>query len=161
MVRTPRCGTALRAGGRGRGEHGAVALEGGLVMAFVLLPLLLGMLQLGHYFWGAQRIDAVTPGVPLGSVVGTFSCAALEDGVAEAVVAAVAELQLDAPLTRDDVEVQVVEVGAGVGATVQVHLEVAVTGGLASLLPLPGGGALVTDFTQRLDDVTVTETTCP
>ncbi|NYG56385.1 hypothetical protein BJ989_002689 [Nocardioides perillae] len=151
---------ARRCARRRREQRGAVAVEAGLVSAVLLLPLLLGTLQLGQYLWGAQRIDAVTPGVPVGLVVGVFTCDALEAEVAAAVAATVVDLGLGVDLDADDVEVQVVDVDPVVGATVQVHLEVPTTGGLASLLPLPGGGALVTDFSQRLDDVTLSEGSC-
>lgn len=148
---------------RRRSERGAVAVEGGLVMGFVLLPLLLGMLQLGQFFWDAQRVDAVTPTVPEGVVVGTLTCAALEAQVADGVLDAVRTLAPDlaGSLDPQDVDVVVVTVLPEVGVTVRVHLVVPATSGLASLFPLPGGGALITDFTQHLDDVALSTASCP
>jgi hypothetical protein len=43
---------------------------------------------------------------------------------------------------------------------VDIHIETPLVGGLASLIPLPGGGSIVTDFSQRLEDVTVTDVVC-
>ena len=142
-------------------DAGAVAVEAALAMTFILMPLLLGMLQLGDYFWDAQRVDAVTPGVPTGGVAGEFTCGELKDAVAASVVATIEGLDLDLdPVEVDDVAVSVVEVLPDVGATVQIHIELDTRGGLASLIPLPSGGSLVTDFTQRLNDVAVTTAGC-
>ncbi len=142
-------------------DAGAVAVEAALAMTFILMPLLLGMLQLGDYFWDAQRVDAVTPGVPTGGVAGEFTCDELKDAVAASVVSTIEGLDLDLdPVEVDDVAVSVVEVLPDVGATVQIHIELDTRGGLASLIPLPSGGSLVTDFTQRLNDVVVTTAGC-
>ena len=145
-----------------RAERGAAAVELGIVGGILLMPLLLGVLQFGHYFWNAQRVDAVTPGVPVGGVVGSLTCDQLKDQVATSVVAAVTDLDLGSllPVDVDDVTVTVVQVLPDVGATVRIHIEAPSAGGLASLLPLPDGGALVTDFTQRLSDVRVTTVGC-
>ncbi len=70
---------------------------------------------------------------------------------------------LDASLVGievSDVTVSVVEVLPDVGVVVDIHIETPLVGGLASLIPLPGGGSIVTDFSQRLEDVTVTDAVC-
>jgi hypothetical protein len=138
-----------------------VAVEAALVISLLLVPLFLGIVQFGDYFWRAQRVDTLAPGVPVGGVAGEFTCQGLKDTVAATVVDVVGDL--DASLVGidvSDVTVTVVEVLPDVGVTVDIHIETPALGGLASLIPMPGGGAIVTDFTQRLQDVTVTDVMC-
>jgi len=54
----------------------------------------------------------------------------------------------------------VVEILPDVGVTVDIHIETPLVGGLASLIPLPGGGSITTDFSQRLQDVTISDVVC-
>lgn len=144
-----------------RTSRGASAVEAALVMGVFLLPLLLGVLQWGDYFWRAQRVDTLSPAVPTGAVAGTFTCTGLRAAVAASVVSVVNGLDPEAgPIAVDAVTVTVLEMLPDVGVTVEIHLDVPVAGGLASLLPLPGGGALLTDFTQRLQDVRISDLTC-
>ncbi|WP_292604550.1 TadE/TadG family type IV pilus assembly protein [Nocardioides sp. REDSEA-S30_B4] len=142
-------------------EEGAVAVEAALVIAALLVPLLLGVVTWGDYFFRAQRVDTLAPGVPVGGVAGEFTCQGLKDRVASTVVDVVGDL--DASLVGievSDVTVSVVEVLPDVGVVVDIHIETPLVGGLASLIPLPGGGSIVTDFSQRLEDVTVTDAVC-
>ena len=60
----------------------------------------------------------------------------------------------------EDVTISVVEILPDVGVTVEIHIETPLVGGLASLIPLPGGGSIVTDFSQRLQDVTISDVMC-
>lgn len=148
-----RCGPAP-------GERGAAAVELGLVAGVVLIPLLVGVLQWGDYLWKAQRVDTISPAIPSGEVVGTFTCAGLKDAVARSVVTLVNDLDPETgDISLSDVTVTVVEVLPDVGVTLEIHIETS-AGGLASLVPLPGGGALVTDFSQRIADVRVSDVTC-
>ena len=141
-------------------EHGAAAVETGLVVSVILIPLILGVLQWGDYFWKAQQVDTVTPGVPVGELAAAFTCQGLKDQVATTVAAVVSSLDGSLAIDASDITVTVIEVLPDVGVTVQVHIEVPATNGLADLIPLPEGGAIVTDFTQRLDDVKVSDLTC-
>lgn len=144
-----------------RHERGAAAVEAVLVFSVLLVPLFLGIVTWGDYFWRAQRVDTLAPGVPVGGVAGEFSCQGLKDTVASSVAHAVTQLDVGlGGLDVSDVTVTVVEVLPDVGVTVDIHIETTLTGGLASLIPLPGGGAIVTDFSQRLQDVTVTDVMC-
>ena len=43
-----------------------------------------------------------------------------------------------------------------VGVVVNVSVQVPILTGLGSLVPLPGTGAVTTEFSQRLNDVTLT-----
>lgn len=142
-------------------EKGAAAVEAALVSSVLLVPLLLGVVTWGDYFFRAQRVDTLAPGVPVGGVAGEFTCQGLKDRVASTVVDVVGDL--DASLVGidvSDVTVSVVEVLPDVGVVVDIHIETPLVGGLASLIPLPGGGSIVTDFSQRLEDVTVTDVVC-
>lgn len=142
-------------------DRGAAAVETALVVSVLLVPLLLGILTWGDYFFRAQRVDTLAPGVPVGGVAGSFGCQALKDAVAATVVDVVGDLDASlAGIEVSDVTVTVVEILPDVGVTVDIHIETPLVGGLASLIPLPGGGAIVTDFSQRLQDVTVTDVTC-
>ena len=146
---------------RDRDERGAAAVEGALVLSFVVLPLLLGVIWLGNHFWIAQRVDAITPGIPTGGVAGTFGCQQLKDEVAATVVDVVQGLDPAlAGVDLSDVTVTVVEILPEVGVDVRVRIETGVLNGLADLFPLPGGGSLVTDFTQRLTDVRLDTLVC-
>ena len=142
-------------------EKGAAAVEAALVSSVLLVPLLLGVVTWGDYFFRAQRVDTLAPGVPVGGVAGEFTWQGLKDRVASTVVDVVGDL--DASLVGidvSDVTVSVVEVLPDVGVVVDIHIETPLVGGLASLIPLPGGGSIVTDFSQRLEDVTVTDVVC-
>lgn len=144
-----------------RGARGASAVEAALVISLLLFPLLMGVLAWGDYFWRAQRIDTLAPAVPEGDVAGTFSCRALQDEVASTVVSVVNGLHPEiGDIDLSEVVVTLLEVSPDVGVTVAIHIEVGAVNGLASLIPLPGGGGLVTDFTQRLDDVRLSDQAC-
>lgn len=144
-----------------RTQRGSVAVEAALTLTLLLTPLLLGIVKYGDYFWKAQKVDVLAPSVPTGTVVGSFDCQSLKSAVAAAVVAAVEDLDPGlAGLDAGDVAVTVTEILPDVGVTVEVSIDVAATGGLASLIDLPGGGSLVTDFSQRLSDVTLTTGVC-
>ncbi|MBA8804113.1 hypothetical protein FB382_002404 [Nocardioides ginsengisegetis] len=135
-------------------------MEAGLVVSLLLAPLLVGIIQWGDYFWRAQSVDTLAPAVPTGAVAGTFTCEGLKSAVAAQVASVVNGLNPSgSPMTAAAVLVTVTEVLPSVGVTVDIHVE-APTSGLASLIPLPGGGALVTDFSQRLSDVTVSSAVC-
>jgi hypothetical protein len=134
------------------------AVEAGLVST-VLMPLLLGVLVYGNYFWHAQKVDAYAARIPAGVIQGSgLTCEQLVDRVKATVVANVNELAESTPIDATDVAVQVVEVLPTVGAVVQVSVSVPVASTLASLLP--NGGAVVTESMLRLDDVTLTTTSC-
>jgi hypothetical protein len=140
---------------------GAAAVEAALVVTVLLIPLVLGVIRWGDYFWHAQQVDTLAPAVPTGGVAGTFSCTGLKEAVASQIVSVVNGLD---PAIGDiavgDVTVTVVEILPDVGVNVEISIAAPVVGGLASLIELPGGGALVTDFTQRLQDVRLNTSVC-
>ena len=143
-----------------RDERGAAAVEFALVVSLLVVPLLLGIVHWGDYFWKAQKIDVLAPPIAAGAVAGDFGCAGLKDRVAAEVVSVVNALNPDlGSIDVRQVTVTVIEVLPDVGVTVEVHIEVG-GGALASLIPLPSGASLITDFSQRLSDVRLTDVTC-
>jgi hypothetical protein len=154
-----RCRSASRTSA---GERGAAAVEAGLLVSFVLVPLLLGVLYYGNYFWRAQHVSAYAPRVPQAGVVGELSCSELVARVKQLALGAVADADhlLGSKLGLDDVAVDVVRVLPTVGADVRVSVRVPAVSEALAWLPLPHGGDLVSDVLVRLDNVSVTTTSC-
>ena len=144
-----------------RADDGAAAVEAALVLSFFLVPLLLGVLYWGQYFWKAQAADELSPRIPSGAIVGKFTCdelvARVKDTVVGILPGTTESLGLD-PVS--DITVRVVEVLPTVGAIVTVSVSVPLVDQVASFLPLPNEGRLVSEFTIRLDNVVVTTEVC-
>lgn len=142
-------------------ERGAIAVEAALVLTFVLVPLLLGVIQYGSWFWRAQDVSNYEPRIPSGGVSGRFSsCAELVDRVKSTVQGILPDVGGSTGLVPlSDITVDVVDVLPTVGVVVRVGVEVPVDG-LVSLIPLPNDGRVLTEFTARLDDVTVATESC-
>jgi hypothetical protein len=145
---------------RARSQRGAAAVEAGLVTT-VLMPLMVGVLVWGNYFWHAQRVEPYAARLPQGAVVGYgLSC--------EQAVALVKQAVVDlsdpvgdtyAPtLAIDDVVVTVVEVLPDASAVVTIGVRTNVGSSLASWLP--NGGEVVNETTMRLENVTVDTSVC-
>jgi hypothetical protein len=147
-----------RTSARARTQRGVAAVEAGLIST-VLMPLLLGVLVYGNYFWHAQKVDAYAARIPSGAIQGAgLTCEQLVERVKDTVVASVNSLAEGAGIDESDVAVQIVEVLPTVGAVVSVSVSVPVVSSLASILP--NGGSVVTDTLVRLDNVTLTTTSC-
>jgi TadE-like protein len=142
-----------------RSEQGAVAVEAGLVTTF-MMPLLLGILFAGNFFWHAQKADLYDARIPTGAYAGqTFTCDGLVARVRSDVVALVNSTHGTAPdIGLDDVTALVVDVVPTVSAVVQVSVTAPPVPGLGSWLP--DGGAVVNETVLRLDDVALTTDTC-
>ena len=145
---------------RARVERGVAAVEAGLVTTF-LMPLLMGVLVYGNYFWHAQRVEPYDARLPQDAVVGyNLTCEELVALVKQAVV------DLSSPvgaayapeLELDDVVVDVVEVLPDASAVVNIGVHTDVGGSLASWLP--NNGEVVTETTMRLQNVTVDTSVC-
>jgi hypothetical protein len=142
-----------------RVEHGAAAVEAGLVTTF-LMPLLLGVLFFGNYFWHAQKAELYDARIPTGAYAGmTFSCAGLVAQVKSDVVALVNSTNGTAPdIGLDAVTAAVVDVVPNVSAVVQVSVQAPGVSSLGSWLP--DGGAVLNETMLRLDNVALTSDTC-
>lgn len=151
----------MRRGAILRGERGSVAVEAALILSIVLIPLLLGVISFGMYFWRAQQAEPLAARLPLNSIVGQFNCAQLIDRVKTTVqnaLPAVSGLFDDKlPLTAIGVTVLDVLPTVGVDILVSIAIDSDVLGGL---LPLPHGGSLLSEATYRLDNVTLTTAGC-
>ncbi len=143
-----------------RRERGVAAVEAGLVTT-ILMPLMVGVLFFGNYFWHAQEAGAYDPRIPQDAVVGYhLSCQQVTDRVKQAVVdqsAALGDAYAPA-LHLDQVTASVVDVLPDASVVVHVGVRVQVVSQLTSLLP--DGGAVVNDATMRLENVTVDSAAC-
>ena len=145
---------------RARSERGVAAVEAGLVST-VLLPLLVGVLVWGNYFWHAQRVEPYAARLPQGAVVGyNLTCEQVVALVKQAVVDQSSPLgDTYAPeLALDDVTVAVVEVLPDASAVVDIGVRTDVGSSLAAWLP--NDGEIVTETTMRLENVTVSTSVC-
>ena len=145
---------------RARSERGVAAVEAGLVST-VLLPLLVGVLVWGNYFWHAQRVEPYAARLPQGAVVGyNLTCEQVVALVKQAVVDQSSPLgDTYAPeLALDDVTVAVVEVLPDASAVVDIGVRTDVGSSLAAWLP--NDGEIITETTMRLENVTVSTSVC-
>ncbi len=142
-------------GTRGRTERGAVAVEAALVLSFFMVPFMLALFQYGNYFWQAQRVQSYAPRIPSGTVTGSLTCTQLMAQVKSSVVTLGNDLGAVTAIPLDAITV-VAEALPTVGVVVNVSVQVPILTGLGSLVPLPGTGAVTTEFSQRLNDVTLT-----
>jgi Flp pilus assembly protein TadG len=143
-----------------RPERGAAAVEAGLVTTF-LMPLMAGVLFYGNWFWQAQHVPQAAARLPQGAVVGyNLTCTEVVSLVKQAVVDQSTALgDAYAPgIGLDQVAVDVVEVLPDMSAVVTISVTTQMDSGLTSWLP--NDGALVTEATMRLQNVTVSTSTC-
>lgn len=141
-----------------RSERGVAAVEAGIVST-MLMPLLLGVLYFGLYFWQAQRAPIYDPRLPIGAFAGqSLTCLSLLDQVKNDVVTLVNQNSGAAPIDLSDVTAAVTELLPTGGAIVQVSVRVPVSSPFSSFLP--NEGAIVNESMLRLEDVTVTDGIC-
>ena len=155
-------GRGSRRDRRDKDERGAVAVETGFILSVVLIPLLLGVITYGMYFWRAQSAEPLASRLPLVNIVGTFNCAQLIDRIKTTVQNALPEVSGlvgdEIPLTA--IGVRVIEVLPTIGVVVEVSIKVSGGDVLGGLLPLPNGGALVSEATYRLENIKLTTAGC-
>jgi hypothetical protein len=143
-----------------RTQCGAAAVEAVLLSGFVLVPLLLGVILYGHWFWQAQRIEPLASRLPVAGVSGTFTCEELVDEVRTVVLNTLSSSSLGIPVAAEAIVVEVVEVLPTVGAHVHVSIGVPASEQLGGFVPLPNSGLLVSEASYRLNDVVVTTSSC-
>lgn len=146
---------------RARCERGVAAVEAGLVTT-VLMPLLVGVLVWGNYFWHAQKVEPYAARLPQGALVGyNLTCEQVVTLVKQAVVdlsAPVTDAYAPPELELDDVVVEIVEVLPDASAVVNIGVKTNVGSSLASWLP--NDGEVLTETTMRLENVTVDTSVC-
>jgi hypothetical protein len=146
-----------------RAQTGAVAVEGALLFAFILAPLLLGVLQYGAYFWGQQRVPTLDPNVRQSQLVGSFDCGQLVNQLLQTVNTNLQNVDdaLGLDVGVEDLTATVLQfVPNQLGVDVRVSISVPVADPLISFLPLPDNGRLVRDVFVRLENVKVTTESC-
>ena len=143
-------------------ERGAVAVEAALFLSVVLIPLLLGVVTYGMYFWKAQQVAPLSQRLPLDSIVGQFNCSQLVDRVKTTVQNALPGVSTlfgdQLPLTA--IGVTVIDVLPTIGVDVSVSIALDGASDLGGLLPLPNAGKIVSEATYRLDNVQLTTAGC-
>ena len=147
---------------RRRRERGAAAVEAALFLTLVLIPLVLGVITYGSYFWQAQKVAPLSTRLPLDDVVGEFNCAELVDRVKTTVQNALPNVSgaVGGVLPLDAIGVTVVNVLPSVGVDIALSISLPAVGQLGGLLPLPNGGNLLSEATYRLDNVKLTTAGC-
>lgn len=151
-----------RTGRSGRpSERGAATVEAALVICMLLLPLLLGTIGYGNYFWRSQQVGPMSTGLPLDELVGTYPCSQLVGDLTDTVLRNLPEpygtgIDDDGDLDANDITVEVVRALSPIGAEVSVAVELPPADLLNGLVPLPNGGALVSESTYRLQNVVTT-----
>jgi hypothetical protein len=145
-----------------RAERGAVAVEAALILTLVMVPLVLGIITYGSYFWQAQKVQPLSARLPMDDVVGEFNCAQLIDRVKTTVQNALPNVDgaLNGVLPLTAIGVQVVNVLPTVGVDIALSITLPAANQLGGLLPLPNGGNLLSEATYRLDNVKLTTAGC-
>lgn len=145
-----------------RAERGAVAVEAALVLTFIMIPLVLGVITYGSYFWQAQKVQPLSTRLPMDDVVGEFDCSQLIDRVKTTVQNALPNVEgaVGGVLPLDAIGVRVVNVLPSVGVDIVLSIQIPVVSQLGGLLPLPNGGNVLSEATYRLDNVKLTTAGC-
>lgn len=132
-----------------------------MVVAFFLIPLLMGVLTYGDYFWRAQRVGEYVERAPVDGISGRFAtCGELVARVKTTLSGVLAANLDNEPVALENITVSVVELLPTVGAVVEVSIRTGITTALSDLVPLPNGGSVLSELTFRLDDVVVTTSSC-
>ncbi|MDN4172851.1 TadE/TadG family type IV pilus assembly protein [Nocardioides sp. SOB77] len=142
-----------------RAGRGAAAVEGALVLSVFLVPMLMGLIYYGHYFWQAQRVAPIGASVSGAGIYGQMTCGTLTTRVQQLLASAVSNVDAGLGQALDPVEdivVTVLPLVGGIGADVQVRLRLPIVTTVLPFLPLPDGGDLVEDLLLRLENVRIT-----
>ena len=134
---------------RSRDRHtqsGAAALEFGLIVGTVLIPLLLGIIQYGWYFYVAQSTGGATTHVARRLAVGDCW------GSGQALAFVKNEVASDKNLTTLAVT-PTSNASAVIGAT-QLTVTVTSDGDLMSFFPMPNGGTITRSVSTMIEDTT-------
>lgn len=129
-----------------RGQSGAAALEFGLIVGTILIPLLLGVIQYGWYFYVAQTTGGaathVTRRLAVGDCWGSGQALAF---VKNEVASKPSQTTLAMTPTSNSTAV--------IGAT-QLTVTVTSDGDLIGFLPMPSGGTITRSVSTMIEDTT-------
>jgi Flp pilus assembly protein TadG len=134
-------------GSRGtRTQSGAAALEFGLIVGTILIPLLLGVIQYGWYFYVAQTTGGaathVTRRLAVGDCWGSGQALAF---VKNEVASDPSDTTLAMTPTSSS--------GAVIGTT-QLTVTVTSNGDLVGFMPMPNGGTITRSVSTMVEDTT-------
>lgn len=135
--------SGIRVGGR-RSESGAAALEFGLIVGAILIPLLLGVVQYGWYFYVSQTTGGAATHVARRLAVGDCW------GSGQALTFVKNEVASDQSQTTL-AQTPTSNAGAVIGAT-QLTVTVTADGDLIGFLPMPNGGTVSRSVTTMIED---------
>jgi Flp pilus assembly protein TadG len=138
--------TAFAISRQRRSESGAAALEFGLIAGTIFLPLLIGLLQYGWYFYVAQTTGGAASHIARRMAVGDCW------GSGQALAKAKAEVASDPAATTLSVTPSS-NSGAVIGAT-QLTVTVTSEGDLVGLIPMPHGGTITRTVSTMIEDTT-------
>ncbi|MBF4769979.1 pilus assembly protein [Nocardioides agariphilus] len=129
-----------------RTESGASALEFGLIVGTILIPLLLGVVQYGWYFYVAQTTGGAATHVARRLSVGDCwgSNEALNFAKAE-----VASKPSQTTLSKSPTSNSTAVIG-----TTQLTVTVTANGDLIGFLPMPNGGTITRTVKTMIEDTT-------
>jgi hypothetical protein len=142
-------------------DRGAVAVEAALVGSFILVPLLLGILFYGYYFWKLQQVPLLDPNLDQAGFVGDLCSAELLARVKATALVALENVDdgTGIPIGSNDITTTLVNgIPGQLGVDVRVSITTTVIS--SSLLPLPNNGNVVNDVLIRLQNVRITTAGC-
>jgi Flp pilus assembly protein TadG len=129
-----------------RGQDGAAALEFGLIVGTIFIPLLLGVIQYGWYFYVAQTTGGAATHVSRRLAVGDCW------GSGEAVAFVKNEVASD-PNQTTLAMTPTANTGAVIGTT-QLTVTVTSDGDLIGFIPMPNGGNITRSVKTMIEDTT-------
>jgi len=138
--------TRLRKLRNRRAENGAAALEFGLIVGTIFIPLLLGVIQYGWYFYVAQTTGGAATHVSRRLAVGDCWSSG------EAVAFVKNEVASD-PNQTTLAMTPTANTGAVIGTT-QLTVTVTSDGDLIGFIPMPNGGTITRSVKTMIEDTT-------
>jgi Flp pilus assembly protein TadG len=129
-----------------RGQSGAAALEFGLIVGTIFIPLLLGIIQYGWYFYVAQTTGGAATHVARRLAVGDCW------GSGQALVFVKNEVASQPSLTT--LAMTPTSNSTAVIGTTQLTVTVTSDGDLIGFIPMPNGGTITRSVKTMIEDTT-------
>ncbi len=137
---------------RAAGERGAAALEFGLIFGIVFIPLVLGVISYGWYFYVAQTTGAASSHIARRLAVGDcWTGTKASDYVKAAIASRPSQTTFSKSPSSNS--------GAVIGTT-QLTVTVTADGDLIGLFPMPNGGTITRSVTTMIEDTTDSGAAC-
>jgi Flp pilus assembly protein TadG len=129
---------------RGKNESGAAALEFGLIAGTILIPLLLGVIQYGWYFYVAQTTGGAATHVTRRLAVG--------DCWGSGQALAFVKNEVASNPTSTTLAVTPTSNSSAVIGTTQLTVTVTSDGDLIGFLPMPNSGTITRSVSTMVED---------